>query len=602
MFRNRGGGRGRKKPSSSKKKEEIKRILVDLTEYKTTQCCGISYYNPFVQFYNYMRKMIIIYGWPLVFMIVSVMFGVKGAMIGLVGSSGLPYAQKYLKLSAIEMQKYGIVASFPWTVKPLIGMISDGVPIFGYNKRWYIAASSLIGSGAIYFIATYKFDRSNGLYYIAGLTLINAQVAIADLLTEGKYAEAMRYNPSHSTSMVSYVWGNITLGGILATVLSYIALKDENYHLLFWMALPFAVQCFLTSASGLLPELRVKRSKKGEVVVDDDEDEDEDDGMGPSNAKESVTFADSEEDEETKKAKREKRSMNMMAILMGIICVIIACIQIAGLDETTVLAITSISCVLLSMLIYFFLPRQLAKATFFLFITSVLSVSFGGAMTYWFTVDEKCNPGGPHFDYVYFTVYTSIVGQCSGIVGIWLFNIFFSKGSLRKAFWISSVISSLGSFFDYAIVKRWNVDYLSIPDKAFYMFGDAVLESIVGMMAYMPSVVLIAKICPINLETTMFAILASFANLGGSLSGSFGTFAMDYAGIKTDLTSGSCNWDNLPNLILICGICLPLLAIPLTFIFVPNILMTDTITDFDNSSKKVGDKYVTEEEKKSLIK
>ena len=592
--------RGRK--NKAPRKEDTKRILVDLTEYKTTKCCGISYYNPFVQFYYYMRKMIIIYGWPLVFMIISVMFGVKGAMIGLVGASGLPYAQKYLKLTAIEMQKYGIVASFPWTVKPLIGMISDGFPIFGYNKRWYIAASSLVGSCAIYFVATYKFDRSNGLYYIAGLTLINAQVAIADLLTEGKYAEAMRYNPNHSASMVSYVWGNITLGGILATVLSYIALKDENYHLLFWMALPFAVQCFLTSASGLLPELKVKRTKKGEVVVDDGEDDEGDkvDAMGVGDAKKSVTFAD--EDEETKKANRQKRSMNMMAILMGVICVIIAGIQIVGLDSSTILAITLISCVLLSMLIFFFLPRQLAKATFFLFITSVLSVSFGGAMTYWFTVDEKCNPGGPHFDYVYFTVYTSIVGQCSGIIGIWLFNIFFSKGSLRKAFWISSMISSLGSFFDYAIVKRWNVDYLSIPDKAFYMFGDAVLESIVGMMAYMPSVVLIAKMCPKNLETTMFAILASFANLGGSLSGSFGTFAMDYAGIKTDLTSGSCNWDNLPNLILVCGICMPLLAIPLTFIFVPNILMSDTITDFDNSSTKVGDKHVTEDEKKSLIK
>jgi len=592
--------RGRK--NKAPRKEDTKRILVDLTEYKTTKCCGISYYNPFVQFYYYMRKMIIIYGWPLVFMIISVMFGVKGAMIGLVGSSGLPYAQKYLKLTAIEMQKYGIVASFPWTVKPLIGMISDGFPIFGYNKRWYIAASSLVGSCAIYFVATYKFDRSNGLYYIAGLTLINAQVAIADLLTEGKYAEAMRYNPNHSASMVSYVWGNITLGGILATVLSYIALKDENYHLLFWMALPFAVQCFLTSASGLLPELKVKRTKKGEVVVDDGEDDEGDkvDAMGVGDAKKSVTFAD--EDEETKKANRQKRSMNMMAILMGVICVIIAGIQIVGLDESTILSITLISCVLLSMLIFFFLPRQLAKATFFLFITSVLSVSFGGAMTYWFTVDEKCNPGGPHFDYVYFTVYTSIVGQCSGIIGIWLFNIFFSKGSLRKAFWISSMISSLGSFFDYAIVKRWNVDYLSIPDKAFYMFGDAVLESIVGMMAYMPSVVLIAKMCPKNLETTMFAILASFANLGGSLSGSFGTFAMDYAGIKTDLTSGSCNWDNLPNLILVCGICMPLLAVPLTFIFVPNILMTDNITDFDNSSTKVDDKHVTEDEKKPLIK
>lgn len=586
--------RNKMKSSNNNKKESIKRVLVDLTEYRTTKCCGIQYYNPFVQFYYYMRKMIIIYGWPLIFMIISVMFGVKGAMIGLVGSSGLPYAQKYLKLSAIEMQKYGIVAAFPWTVKPLIGMVSDGFPIFGYNKRWYIALSSLMGSSAIYFVASYTFNRSNGLYYILGLTVINAQVAIADLLTEGKYAEAMRYNPNHSASMVSYVWGNITIGGILATVLSYYALKEENYHLLFWMALPFAAQCFLTSASGLLPELKVKRDKKGNIVIDDgisndDDDKDETKTTTSQNISKNarvVTF----EDEETKKAKREKRSMNTMAIFMGIICIIIAGIQIAGLAEKTILYITIFSCAILSMLIFSYLPRQLARATFYLFITSVLSVSFGGAMTYWFTVDDTCNPGGPHFDYVYFEIYTSIVGQCSGILGIWLFNVFFSKGSLRKAFWVSSVISSLGSIFDYAIVKRWNVDYLNVPDKAFYMFGDAVFESIVGMMAYMPSVVLIAKMCPKNLETTMFAILASFANLGGSLSGSFGAFAMEYAGIKTDLTTGSCNWDNLPNLILICGILMPLLAIPLTFIFVPDILMTDSVTDYDSSSSSTEKK------------
>ena len=116
-------------------------------------------------------------------------------------------------------------------------------------------------------------------------------------------------------------------------------------------------------------------------------------------------------------------------------------------------------------------------------------------MTYWFTVDEKCNRGGPHFDYVYFTVYTSIVGQCSGIIGIWLFNIFFSKGELTKSILDFELNFIARVIFDYAIVKRWNLDYLSIPDKAFYMFGDAVLESIVGMMAYMPSVVLIAKMC-----------------------------------------------------------------------------------------------------------
>ena len=54
------------------------------------------------------------------------------------------------------------------------------------------------------------------------------------------------------------------------------------------------------------------------------------------------------------------------------------------------------------------------------------------------------------------------------------------------------------------------------------------------------------------MESTTFAILASFSNLGGALSRSFGVFAMSAAGIKTDLTDGgSCDFDNLPVLIVV---------------------------------------------------
>ena len=56
--------------------------------------------------------------------------------------------------------------------------------------------------------------------------------------------------------------------------------------------------------------------------------------------------------------------MNIMAILMGIICVVIAGIQLVGLDETTIMVITLISCALLSMLIFLLFARQLAKAAF----------------------------------------------------------------------------------------------------------------------------------------------------------------------------------------------------------------------------------------------
>ena len=129
------------------------------------------------------------YGDALLKFIASVMFGLKGAMLGVIGTSALPYAQNYLKLSAKELQRYGIVAAFPWTVKPIIGMTSDLFPIGGYHKRYYIALTSIIGSAAIIMLAMTDFKPGMGPMYVLGLLAVNAQVATADLLTEGKYTE-----------------------------------------------------------------------------------------------------------------------------------------------------------------------------------------------------------------------------------------------------------------------------------------------------------------------------------------------------------------------------------------------------------------------------
>jgi hypothetical protein len=201
-------------------------------------------------------------------------------------------------------------------------------------------------------------------------------------------------------------------------------------------------------------------------------------------------------------------------------------------------------------------------------------------MTYWFTVDEQCNPGGPQFDYLFFSVYTSIIARVCTAIGVYLFQVFFSNANVRFAFWMSAILSAVASFGDLCIVNRWNRTVLGVSDKAFYLVGDTVLEPMVGMMAAMPSVVLMSKMCPENMEATMFAILASFNNLGGSLSSALGVFAMNLVGIKTDIASGSCDFTGLPSLVFWCGMILPLLSIPLTFVLVPNMNMQDVV-DFD---------------------
>ena len=546
---------------------EAERLAADGTgtsETSTTATILQSLCSPFYRGHRWITTLADAVGWQLIAFIGSCHFGLKGALLGLVGHPGLPYSQKILKLSAEQSQRYGIVAMFPWSIKPVIGMISDIVPIAGYNKRYYMFGASILGASAVLYLATVTLSDNNqsAMSYVAALVMINLQVSVVDLLTEGKYTEKMSAIPEVSSDIVSFVWLVLGVGGVFATIVSFFVLPTKNYRLLFYCAVPFAVQAVFTSWFGVLPE-----EKKNSSDVNHD-------------------------------LLKKHKPLFVIGSFMAVVCAALAAAQLLTDDMFFELYFTGVCALVLSIAMFFCMPLRLAKATLFLFLTNTTSVSFGSAMQYWFTVDEQCNPGGPRFDYLFFTVYTAIVAQCFGGLGIYLFNAYFSRFRMRQALMISALISSVASIGDLAMVMRWNLQW-GIPDKMFYLVGDTILEPIVGMMAFMPGTILISKMCPKNMEATTFAILASFSNLGNALSGSFGVFAMQYAGIKTDMTEGECDFTNLPTLIVVCGMLLPLLAVPLTFILIPDIAMTDPVREDGEDTK--GETEQAEGERMGLL-
>lgn len=88
--------------------------------------------------------------------------------------------------------------------------------------------------------------------------------------------------------------------------------------------------------------------------------------------------------------------------------------------------------------------------------------------------------------------------------------------------------------------------------------------------------VLTSKLCPIGVESTVYALLAGFSNFGRSVGSSLGVLALDIAGIKTP-REGACNFDNLALLLVVSHVVLPLLTVPLTFVLIPNAKMTDDL-------------------------
>ena len=107
----------------------------------------------------------------------------------------------------------------------------------------------------------------------------------------------------------------------------------------------------------------------------------------------------------------------------------------------------------------------------------------------------------------------------------------------------------------------------------------------------MPSTVLLSKLCPAGVETTVFAMLAAIMNLGLTFSGLLAGYFFQIFEVDAD----QCNygWSPFPSVnglqwALICGgVILPLTTIPATFFLIPNKPL---------NSKFVEDAPVQEEE------
>lgn len=201
-------------------------------------------------------------------------------------------------------------------------------------------------------------------------------------------------------------------------------------------------------------------------------------------------------------------------------------------------------------------------------------------MDYFFTADSKCVPGGPAFSMTYYITWANIVASVAALAGVAIFQRFLRSASFRTAFALGIILKLLASMFDYILVKRLNVRYLGISDRVFFMLGDAVIGQVVIMLDLMPCIVLTSKMCPRGMEACMYALLVSYHNLAINIASTIGVKLIDAMGIHTTVP---CNFDGLPMAIIIAHVILPAFGLPLMFLLIPNIRMTDDLINTEDS-------------------
>ncbi|GET85893.1 pteridine transporter ft4, putative [Leishmania tarentolae] len=196
---------------------------------------------------------------------------------------------------------------------------------------------------------------------------------------------------------------------------------------------------------------------------------------------------------------------------------------------------------------------------------------------------KECYPEGPHFSYFFYNTIRAVIGNLAGIAAVAAFPHFFSKHSLRFTLMFTYFIQVLASTFDIILVKRWNL-YIGIPDHAMYLLGDAIVYEVSYYLAWMPTVILLSRICPPGSESMVYALVAGFGNLGASMSNTVGSLLMEFKWPIT--TKGACDFSNVPMLLLIGHILLPMLNVPLSFLLVPAARICDHIDLQGNTIKQ----------------
>uniref|UniRef100_A0A7S1ZYU2 Folate/biopterin transporter n=1 Tax=Ditylum brightwellii TaxID=49249 RepID=A0A7S1ZYU2_9STRA len=437
-----------------------------------------------------------------------------------------------LKLGPAELSALTGIFTLPWTIKPLYGFISDGLPLWGYKRRSYLILAGLIGSASYAFLGFPDFflgffgnaaggagadlagvavDTTTAVDALATtatsiattatdtittaattttttpagaatlkLTIISlligsACIAFSDVVADGIVVQRTRdaSDPKVAGGLQSLCWGSASLGALLSSYYSGSLLEVMGPRDVF-------------AYTSLLPLMVASIA----LLIDET----------PVSSSSSSSSGSLEEEEESSS-------------------------PLEGVQNQ------------ISSLITAFKQEEIWKPTLFLFLWQSTPTS-EGAFLYFMTNDLGMGPE--------FLGRVRLVTAFASLVGVWMYQKFLRGVPIKDVLFWTTIASAPLGLSQLLLITHTN-RMLGIPDGAF-VFGDDVALAILGELAFLPTLVLAARLCPPGIEAVLFATLMSVFNGAGAVGTEVGALLTKMMGVTES------NFDNLGVLTVLCNV------------------------------------------------
>jgi MFS family permease len=150
----------------------------------------------------------------LFFAVVYTVEGIGQAKVGIVWQPLTYFLKTQYGWTALQIAASLAVLDVPWVIKPLYGMISDFLPLFGYRRRSYLLLSNLAAVAAFAWVTQVVAPGA----IVFALLLTSIAMAVSSTLCGALLVEnGQRHNASGAFVNQQWLWFN---GAVAATSLA----------------------------------------------------------------------------------------------------------------------------------------------------------------------------------------------------------------------------------------------------------------------------------------------------------------------------------------------------------------------------------------------
>lgn len=502
----------------------------ETTPLKGTKDAGSNGDNCIQKKVGWARNLCQQLSWQLVGSIFITHFILKGIVAG-GGDEGLigkpvEFLLAELHVPASRLQALvSLSTTAPWVLKPLIGFLSDTIPICGYRKNSYILIMTVMASGAVFALAFSWADTQ--VTIVVAVFFASLQVAGATLLVDAKQSQVAKEHANLGPELIAFretcMNSGVAISVLMLGPLIYYAGPRTPYCI----ALPLTALLLIIPAGNLLQEQRLTSEER---LID-------------------------------LRVIRANPHLFGLGVCLLPLLVALACGSLGGIPERALFAI-AVAASLFVLLGYGVAIRpEISKPVIFYFIMRCLNLQINGALFYFFTNPPHALPGGPHFSPVYYVTAVTAVAVVGRMVGFITAKSVFSQWRYDRALLAAVPLVALTQMMLVPLILRWNLA-IGIPDRVWVLIW-AFCDMIARAWRQFPLSLVLLHATPKGLEASTLALNTSAVNMGMVLSFYFGGYVLHTLHVRpTGQPGEEGQFENLWRVQTLAAL-LPLLSLPL---------------------------------------